>query len=134
MRIVVGSFGSTRADIFLLGYSPGLASLRSLTAQKFTAAPGVTMSEFPRQTLRALPSGNTFILRLRRLAKASETNIFVQPVSTTAITVDPWRSHFDGTSSFSAQVETGNIFRSPFSGKVAWKQRDCFVDVGGLSE
>ena len=89
IRMVVGRFLRTRAEIFLLGTQPPLSGAVSFVAQNCTPATGVTVSEFPRQTFGDLPCGNAVIRRLNLVANPSDTSVFVQPVSHTASTAEP---------------------------------------------
>ena len=93
MSMVVGRFLSTRAEILLLGMRLEFPSSVSLVAQNSTPATGVTVSEIPRHTFGALPSGKVVIRRPKLSVEASETRVLVQPVSQTARTVAPGRSH-----------------------------------------
>ena len=71
-----------------------------LVAQNSTPADGATISEFPRQTIGDLPSLNHLFLKPRLSTKASDTRVFMHPVSQTALTVEPRLSHWRGESSF----------------------------------
>ena len=73
IRIVVGRSLRTRAEILLLGTQlPSPASV-SFVAQNSTPATGVTVSEFPRQTLGDLPLGKDQVLSPSLSAKSLET-------------------------------------------------------------
>ena len=120
MRIVVGRFLSTMAKIFLLGHCPGCVSLMSFMAQNSTPATGVTVSEFPKQTFGLFPLG-TWSSGGPGYRQKPPIPVFVQPVSLTARTVAPWRSHCRGASSFCAHVRTFSIFRFFCTGNLVWK-------------
>ena len=121
IRMVVGRSLRTSAEILLLGTWLLVSPSMSFVTQNSTPATGVTVLEFPRHTFGALPSGKLVILSPSLSAKPSETRVLVQPVSQTARTVEPGRSHCLGASSFWAHVWTFNILRSFWAGSLVWK-------------
>ena len=118
----VGGFLRTNAEIFRRGVLSQYREFSvSLVAKNSTPADGATISEFPRQTIGNLPSWNHFFLRRRLLTKASDTRVFVHPLSQTALTVEPLVSHRRGESSFCGHACSLSFFRSFLIGSVAWK-------------